>query len=122
MLNYYGRLSSEVYDLDKPVGRSFGDIEFYEERLKSCEGPILEPATGTGRILIPLLEKGFDIEGFDSSQDMLRICRQNSQKRGLSPRLFEAKMESFSQAKKYKAMSLRAHFFSYIREKTPSRP
>jgi len=120
MLSYYGRLSSEVYDLDKPVGRSFGDIEFYEERLKSCEGPILEPATGTGRILIPLLEKGFDIEGFDSSQDMLRICRQNSQKRGLSPRLFEAKMESFSQAKKYKAIIVPTGSFLLLHKREDS--
>lgn len=82
MLSYYGRLSSEVYDMDKPVGRSFGDIEFYADRLKSCKGPVLEPATGTGRILIPLLEKGFHVEGFDSSTDMLRICHENCKKKG----------------------------------------
>lgn len=54
MLSYYGRLSSEVYDMDKPIGHSFGDVEFYMSRLESCGGRILEPATGTGRILIPL--------------------------------------------------------------------
>ncbi|WP_313152292.1 class I SAM-dependent methyltransferase [Lacrimispora sp.] len=104
MLSYYGRLSSEVYDMDKPVGHSFGDIEFYSDRLKSCKGPILEPATGTGRILIPLLEKGFHVEGFDSSKDMLRICHDNCKKRGLNPNLFEAKMESFSLDSKYEAI------------------
>lgn len=104
MLNYYGRLSSEVYDLDKPVGHSFGDIEFYSDRLKSCKGPILEPATGTGRALIPLLEKGFQVEGFDSSKDMLRICHDNCRRRGLNPNLFEAKMESFSLDTKYEAI------------------
>lgn len=104
MLNYYGRLSSEVYDLDKPVGHSFGDIEFYAERLKSCKGPILEPATGTGRVLIPLLEKGFHVEGFDSSKDMLRICHDHCKRRGLNPNLFEAKMESFSLDSKYEAI------------------
>lgn len=65
MLGYYSRLSSEIYDIDKPIGHSFGDIEFYMDRLKSVEGRILEPATGTGRILIPLLEKGFTVDGFD---------------------------------------------------------
>ena len=73
MLNYYGKLSSEVYDIDKPIGHSFGDVEFYMDRLESCKGPILEPATGTGRILIPLLEKGLNVDGFDSSKDMLKI-------------------------------------------------
>lgn len=104
MLNYYGRLSSEVYDIDKPVGHSFGDIEFYTDRLKSCKGPVLEPATGTGRMLIPLLEKGFHVEGFDSSKDMLGICHENCKKRGLDPKLFEEKMESFSLDTKYDAI------------------
>ena len=27
----YGRLVARVYELDKPVGTSFGDIEFYLE-------------------------------------------------------------------------------------------
>src|SRR5699024_6975530 len=36
MLAYYNKLSSEVYDLDKYIGRSFGDLEFYRERLASC--------------------------------------------------------------------------------------
>ena len=46
MENRYGTLASWVYDLDKPVGRSFGDIEFYRERLSDCRGTILEPAVG----------------------------------------------------------------------------
>lgn len=53
MLNYYGRLASEVYDLDKLVGHSFGDVEYYADRLKTCRGPVLEPAVGTRRIFIP---------------------------------------------------------------------
>ncbi|WP_346890120.1 class I SAM-dependent methyltransferase [Clostridium sp. UBA1056] len=104
MLSYYSRLSSEVYDMDKPIGHSFGDVEFYMNRLESCRGPILEPGTGTGRILIPLLEKGLNVDGFDSSKDMLNICENNCKKRVLNPKLFEAKMESFSQDTKYDAI------------------
>ncbi|MBW4829487.1 MAG: class I SAM-dependent methyltransferase [Clostridiaceae bacterium] len=104
MFSYYGRLSSEVYDMDKPIGHSFGDVEFYMNRLESCKGPILEPATGTGRILIPLLEKGLNVDGFDSSKDMLNICEKNCKERGLNPKLFEGKMESFLLDKKYDAI------------------
>lgn len=84
MLAYYNRLSSEVYDIDKYIGLSFGDVEFYRERLASCKGNILEPGVGTGRILIPLLEKGFEVDGFDISEDMLEICRNNCESRGLN--------------------------------------
>jgi hypothetical protein len=48
-LGSYGRLATEAYDIDKPVGHSFGDVEFYLKRLKSCTGRVLEPAVGTGR-------------------------------------------------------------------------
>ncbi|HHY28271.1 MAG TPA: class I SAM-dependent methyltransferase [Desulfitobacterium dehalogenans] len=120
MLSYYGRLSSEVYDMDKPIGHSFGDVEFYANRLKSCEGPILEPATGTGRILIPLLEKGLKVTGFDSSKDMLNICHNNCRKRDLNPKLFEAKMESFSQDTKYDAIIVPTGTFLLLHKRADS--
>ncbi|WFA08051.1 class I SAM-dependent methyltransferase [Tissierella sp. Yu-01] len=120
MLNYYGRLSSEVYDIDKPIGHSFGDVEFYMDRLESCKGPILEPATGTGRILIPLLEKGLNVDGFDSSKDMLKICENNCRKRNLNPKLFEAKMESFSVDTKYDAIIVPTGTFLLIHKRADS--
>jgi len=120
MLNYYGRLSSEVYDMDKPIGHSFGDVEFYMNRLESCKGPILEPATGTGRILIPLLEKGLNVHGFDISKDMLKICENNCKKRGLNTKLFEAKMESFSQDTKYEAIIVPTGTFLLLHKRSDS--
>ena len=77
MNNTYGRLASHVYNLDKYIGKTFGDIDYYRERLLGCRGPILEPAVGNGRALIPLLEAGFDVSGFDASQDMLDYCRDD---------------------------------------------
>lgn len=120
MLSYYGRLSSEVYDMDKPIGHSFGDVEFYANRLESCKGVILEPATGTGRMLIPLLEKGLNIEGFDISKDMLNICENNCRKRNLNPKLFAAKMESFSQDTKYDAIIVPTGTFLLLHERGDS--
>ncbi|MDF2845037.1 MAG: methylase involved in ubiquinone/menaquinone biosynthesis [Herbinix sp.] len=120
MLSYYGRLSSEVYDMDKPIGHSFGDIEFYKERLKSCEGRILEPATGTGRMLIPLLENGFEVDGFDCSKEMLNICENNCRIRNLKPYLFEAKMESFSIDRLYDAIIVPTGTFLLLQERTDS--
>jgi SAM-dependent methyltransferase len=105
ILNWgYGKLATEVYELDKPIGRSFGDVEYYAHQLAGITGPILEPATGTGRILIPLLEKGLHVEGVDSSPDMLAVCRQHCQDRGLSPVLREADMTTFIQPGAYQAV------------------
>jgi SAM-dependent methyltransferase len=100
----YGTLASEIYELDKPIGYSFGDTEYYTRLLGAVRGKILEPAAGTGRILIPLLEAGLDVEGLDTSPEMLAICRQHCQDRGLAPVLHEADMTTFTKPGAYQAV------------------
>src|SRR5262245_49568766 len=114
MKNRYGRLSAWVYDLDKPIGRSFGDIEFYRERLAACAGSILEPAVGTGRFLIPLLEAGFTIEGFDASDEMLERCRANCRVRGLAPPLHRMRFEDFHYDRRFAAVVLPVSSFELV--------
>jgi SAM-dependent methyltransferase len=114
--NRYGSLSAWAYDLDKPIGHSFGDIEFLLGRLKDCTGPILEPAVGTGRVLIRLLEAGHDVEGFDASNEMLEICRRNCQARGLSPRLNQMRWDSFQCDRKFAAIVMTAATIELIPE------
>ena len=72
MFSFYSTLCTELYDYTKPVGYSLnGDIEYYKERLKDCRGRILEAAVGSGRVIIPLLEAGFKVDGIDYSPEML---------------------------------------------------
>lgn len=120
MLGYYHKLSSEVYQMDKYIGLSFGDVEFYRERLASCTGKILEPGVGTGRILIPLLEKGLHVEGFDVSTEMLRICNENCHDRGLNPKLFEAEMQSLSLENEYEAIIVPTGTFLLLHQREDS--
>ncbi|MBT1154758.1 class I SAM-dependent methyltransferase [Aminobacter anthyllidis] len=96
MNNRYGTLASWVYNIDKPVGRSFGDIEYYRERLSGCVEPVLEPAVGNGRFFVPMLEAGIDIRGFDPSEEMLGYCRKACAVRSLEGRLSRQTFESFS--------------------------
>lgn len=70
----YGQLCTEIYDLDKPTGFTFGDIAYYQRALAGVQGRVLEPAVGTGRILIPLLEAGFRVEGYDLSRTCWRCA------------------------------------------------
>ncbi|MEG2709060.1 MAG: class I SAM-dependent methyltransferase, partial [Vagococcus sp.] len=74
----YGKLSTMVYEITKPVGKSLdGDLEYYFEKLKEIKGPILEAGVGTGRLLIPFLQKVLEMEGIDLSNEMLEQCRIN---------------------------------------------
>lgn len=115
MQNRYGKLASWVYNLDKPIGRSFGDQEYYRERLKQCDGgPILEPAVGNGRTFVPLLEAGFPIEGFDASDEMLDYCRDECRKRNLSASLTRQTFEQFSYDKSFAAIIVPAGSFQLV--------
>lgn len=100
----YGTLCTEVYDLDKPIGHPFGDVEYYKQLLAGVSARILEPAVGTGRILIPLLESGLEVEGFDTSPEMLDVCRRHCRDRNLDPVLRQADMTTFVQPAAYAAV------------------
>lgn len=104
MTGEYGALATEVYELDKPVGRSFADVAYYASLLAAVRGRILEPAAGTGRILIPLLEAGHEVDGLDSSAEMLACCRRHCRDRGLDPVLREADMTVFVRLAAYEAV------------------
>lgn len=69
----YGQLATEVYELDKPVGRSFPGLDYYARQVAGITGRILEPACGTGRVLVPLLEAGLAVEGLDTSPQAVII-------------------------------------------------
>ncbi|MGB5954513.1 class I SAM-dependent methyltransferase [Pseudomonas sp.] len=121
MQNRYGKLASWIYHLDKPIGHSFGDLEYYRQRLTGCDGPILEPAVGNGRIFIPMLEMGLAIEGFDASQDMLEYCRQECLSRGLPTTLTCQTFEQFSYDRRFAAIIMPAGSFQLITETTSAR-
>ncbi|MBR7796196.1 class I SAM-dependent methyltransferase [Virgibacillus sp. AGTR] len=115
MFSYYGKLSTELYDFTKPVGHSVqGDIEYYFERLKGTKGRILEAASGSGRFLIPLLEKGYHADGIDYSSEMLASCRKRCDKRGLKPNLYEANICDFSLPLKYEVIVIPTGSFCLI--------
>ncbi len=100
----YGTLCSEVYDLDKPIGQLRDDVSYYLNQLIGVSGRILEPAVGTGRVLIPLLKSGLDVEGVDTSPEMLDVCRRHCQEHNLHPVLHQADMTTFVQPAAYAAV------------------
>jgi SAM-dependent methyltransferase len=67
----YQGLLAESYDAEQAW---LDDLEFYATLAKNCCGPVLELGCGTGRLLIPLAERGIRITGLDNSKAMLRVC------------------------------------------------
>lgn len=113
--SYYGELCTEVYNLTKKIGQSFdGDIEYYRERLKNCKGRILEAMVGSGRVIIPLLESGLNMEGVDYSPEMLASCRLRCEARNLNTNLYEADLKELNLPYKYEAIIIPAGSFLLI--------
>jgi SAM-dependent methyltransferase len=62
-----------VADYWAAVNLDAPELDLYEQHLRS---PVLDAGCGTGRLLAPLRERGFDVDGCDVSADMLERCRQ----------------------------------------------
>ena len=83
----------ELYDL-VAAGIPYG-LEFYTRLAKEAAGPVLDVACGTGRILLPCLREGVDIEGLDLFPAMLARLRSKAQALQLNPVLHQADMSAF---------------------------
>jgi SAM-dependent methyltransferase len=68
---FYDAFTREAHD-NGPVK---GDLAFYVECAREFGGPVLELATGTGRVLWPIAAAGFEIVGIDTSDVMLALAR-----------------------------------------------
>lgn len=70
------------------------DHDFYLGLIKSKPGKVLDVGCATGRLLVPYLVEGIDIEGTDSSWDMLAECRTKIESLGLETNLYQGSMQT----------------------------
>src|SRR4051794_20466941 len=76
----------EIAGLYDPWSRSVvEDVHFYvAEALAVAPGPIVELGVGTGRIAVPTAIEGVRVIGVDSSEGMLRVCRETAELAGVA--------------------------------------
>lgn len=54
------------------------DIEFYLHNLEGDSGPFLDVGCGSGRIIFPILNKGFLVHGIDKEMAMLKLAKDRA--------------------------------------------
>lgn len=96
----YLSLAAEFLDLSKPTP-SEAEYSLYRSYVKESRGHVLEPMCGTGRYMIPLLEEGFKIEGFDASPFMIKSLQAKCIKKSLCPQVWEQFIELVPTTRKY---------------------
>jgi|TARA_R110002110_G_C13470277_1_gene720519 SAM-dependent methyltransferase len=114
-LDTYLGLCTEVYDLSKPVPEE-DEYLFYRSYAEEAGGPILEPMCGTGRFLIPLIEEGFDISGFDASEHMLERLNLKAGEKKLTPEVWHGFVEDLRKDQKYKLIFVPSGSFGLIQD------
>ncbi|MGB8467627.1 MAG: class I SAM-dependent methyltransferase [Candidatus Babeliales bacterium] len=84
----YGTLCALFYDITKQYA-SQQEVDFYAAYAPHTQVRILECMSGSGRLQIPLLQQGYQVDGVDNSPAMLARCRQRCASLDLQPLLFE---------------------------------
>jgi SAM-dependent methyltransferase len=79
------------------------EIAYFQKHVERGQ-PALDVACGTGRLLIPYLRAGFDVDGCDVSPDMIALCREKMEGEGLSTSLFVQPMHELDPPRTYKTI------------------
>jgi SAM-dependent methyltransferase len=79
------------------------EIDYFRRFVEQGE-PALDVACGAGRLLVPYLKAGLDVDGCDVSPDMLRHCREAAERHGLSPNLYAQPMHELDVPRGYRTI------------------
>jgi len=66
--------------------------------------PVLDLGCGTGRILLPLVQSGLDVDGCDVSADMLAHCRVAAARANVAPHLYEQTGDALALPRSYRTI------------------
>jgi SAM-dependent methyltransferase len=89
-----------------------GDVEarYYQRLIETSGQPALDLGCGSGRLLIPYLQSGLEVDGCDFSADMVSVCRKRAESLGLSPHLYVQGMHELNLPRRYKTIFSRGVF------------
>jgi SAM-dependent methyltransferase len=103
-----------VADLYGPLRSVVPDPEPYAHFISRSGEPALELGCGDGDPILELRARGIDVEGLDSSADMLRRCREAALERGIDVVLHEQPMQTMDLGRKYQSIYLAGPTFNLV--------
>jgi SAM-dependent methyltransferase len=80
------------------------EIPYFQSYIERDGEPALDVACGTGRLLLPYLRAGLDVDGCDVSADMVALCREKAEREGLSPTLWVQPMHELDPPRRYRTI------------------
>jgi SAM-dependent methyltransferase len=80
------------------------EIAFFRRFVEADGQPALDVACGTGRLLMPYVRAGLDVDGCDVSADMVALCREAAAREGLAPTLWVQAMHELDPPRRYRTI------------------
>jgi SAM-dependent methyltransferase len=79
------------------------EIEYFRRRIERAQ-PVLDAGCGTGRLLVPWLQAGIDVDGCDVSPDMIDRCRERARREGFEPTLVVRALHELESPRRYRSI------------------
>lgn len=115
-MNIYEKKFATIYDL--LFGEQTQDLEFYKYFIEKQNGPALEVGSGTGRLLIPYLQSGLQVEGVEPNKDMSDICLTKANSINVKPVIYQQFLEELKLTKKYNTIYMPLYAFQHITKRS----
>lgn len=109
----YGKLCSLFYDATKQYATK-KEVDFYANFINQRPGRVLEAMSGSGRLQIPLMQRGYVVDGVDNSKAMLERCKERCAQLHLEPELYEQSLELFSSPYTYATVTIAVGSFQLL--------
>jgi SAM-dependent methyltransferase len=80
------------------------DYDYLKRVIEQNHGPALDIGCGTGRLTLPYIAAGLDVDGLDPSADMLALCQQKAALRELKVTIYQQSMHELALPRFYKTI------------------
>lgn len=100
----YQSLEAVLHDAFWEAEDDGSEIALMAAFLKNHPGPALEMGAGSGRLMVPLLNLGFQLEGLELSPDMLGLGISRAARTGIQPVIHAGDMACWSDGRKFSSV------------------
>ncbi len=115
--DFYTGIVAELYGSLKSTNHSW---EPYARFITETGEPALELGCGDGEPMLDLRRRGYDVDGIDSSADMLARCARAAAAEELDVALFEQRMEELDLPRKYRSIFQAGPTFTLLPDDEPA--
>jgi len=98
---HYGLVARAAAELWTESGP---EAAYFRALIESSGQPALDLGCAAGRLLLPYLQAGLDVDGCDYSKDMLAQCQERATRAGLTPRLYQQAAHKLDLPRRYRTI------------------